>query len=78
MNFSEYVLKQKLSHARNRILTTDSSIAEISNELGFSDCGYFIKCFSKSEGMTPAAYRRYIWETYSVDRMSPTPVQKRP
>lgn len=65
MNFSEYVTKQKLSYAKNRILTTDKSITEISNELGFNDCGYFIKCFSKSEGMTPAAYRKYIFETYS-------------
>jgi ligand-binding sensor protein/AraC-like DNA-binding protein len=66
MNFSEYVTKQKVSYAKNRILTTDKSVAEISNELGFSDCGYFIKCFSRYEGMTPAAYRKYIFETYSL------------
>ena len=65
MNFSEYVTKQKISQAKNRILTTDKSMAEISNELGFSDCGYFIKCFNRFEGMTPAAYRKYILKTYS-------------
>lgn len=66
MNFSEYVTKQKMVYARNRIITTDKTIVEISNELGFGDCGYFIKCFSKFEGMTPAAYRKHIWEKYAL------------
>jgi YesN/AraC family two-component response regulator len=66
MNFSEYVTKQKMFYAKNMILNTNKSIVEISNELGFCDCGYFIKCFSRFEGMTPAAYRKYIWEKYSL------------
>jgi len=34
-------------------------INEISDELGFSEAGYFIKIFKKYEGITPFLYKKY-------------------
>ncbi len=48
----------RISHAKYMLRFTESSIEEISTACGFSDSGYFIKVFSKSEGMTPLVYRK--------------------
>jgi ligand-binding sensor protein/AraC-like DNA-binding protein len=60
--FSEYVSKQKIQRALEELQSTDKPVCDISNELGFSDCGYFIKRFKKYEGMTPAVYRKRMRE----------------
>jgi ligand-binding sensor protein/AraC-like DNA-binding protein len=56
--FSEYVSRQKMQRALEQLVTTNKAVCEISNDLGFSDCGYFIKRFKKYEGVTPAIYRK--------------------
>lgn len=58
MNCSEYVIKYKINLSKNLLETTEASINEISNSLGFNDCGYFIKLFHKNVGLTPLVYRR--------------------
>ncbi|MDO7203715.1 helix-turn-helix domain-containing protein [Paraclostridium bifermentans] len=39
---------------------TDMTINEISDELGFSESGYFIKIFKKYEGVTPNLYKSIL------------------
>lgn len=58
-NFSTYVAKLKVEWAKNMLEETSMNINEISNELGFSESGYFIKIFKKHEGVTPFLYRKY-------------------
>lgn len=58
-NFSMYVSKLKVKWAKSLLEETDMPINEISNELGFSEAGYFIKIFKKYEGVTPFIYRKY-------------------
>ena len=58
MAFSAYVLQRRIETARNMLRYSDYSAAEISDILAFSSQSYFIRCFRKATGMTPAAYRR--------------------
>ena len=55
---------RRLSHAKSLLRFSDGSIEGIATACGFSDAGYFIKVFRRSEGMTPLEYRRN-WELYS-------------
>lgn len=57
--FSVYMSKLKIEWARDLLEKTDMQINEISDELGFSEVGYFIKIFKKYEGVTPFLYRKY-------------------
>lgn len=59
-NFSDYVSRMKINLSKKLLETTDLSVTEISNDLGFSDAGYFIKRFKKQEGITPALFRKYL------------------
>ena len=57
-NFSSYISKLKIKWAKSILEETDMPINEISEELGFSEAGYFIKIFKKYEGVTPFFYRK--------------------
>ena len=59
-NFSAYVSKLKIEWAKKMLEETEKTVSEISDELGFSECGYFIRTFKKYEGVTPLVYRRYF------------------
>lgn len=48
----------RISQAKSMLRFSSDSIEKISAACGFSDSGYFIKVFSKSEGMTPLTYRK--------------------
>ncbi|MNZ56850.1 HTH-type transcriptional activator Btr [compost metagenome] len=56
-NFSVFAARLKIEWAKQLLETTDQSINEISDQLGFCDAGYFIKTFKKFETLTPAVYR---------------------
>ena len=48
----------KIEKAEEMLTTTDSSLNEISQNLGFSDCSHFIRVFKKWKGITPGRFRR--------------------
>ena len=58
-NFSNFSSRLKVEWAKNILEEKNTPINEISDELGFSETGYFIKVFKKYEGVTPAVYRKY-------------------
>lgn len=58
-NFSSYISSLKIAWAKDLISSTNMTISEISDNLGFNECGYFIKIFKKYEGLTPYLYRKY-------------------
>ena len=58
MSFREYVSNVKMTWAKQLLKTTDMTIAQISEEMGYQDAGYFIKLFKKCEGVTPLVYRQ--------------------
>ena len=61
-NYSTFVSKLKVTWAKQLLEKTDTSIADISNELGFNNPSYFITIFKKHEQLTPNLYRKYYRE----------------
>lgn len=55
---SEYVKNRKLAKAVEMLRNTDSSISDVAYACGFSDVGYFGKCFRKKYGMSPRSYKK--------------------
>ena len=67
-NFAHYVKIVRVSHAKKLLSKTNNSVASISLELGYEDCGYFIKVFKRIEGITPNEYRnKYSDNNDSID-----------
>lgn len=58
-NYSSYTSSLKIEWAKELLESTNMTISEISDNLGFNDSGYFIKIFKKQEGITPLLYRKY-------------------
>ncbi len=58
MTATEFIIKSKLDVACEMLRSSEISVEEISNFLGFYDNSYFYKIMKKYEGITPAAYRK--------------------
>jgi AraC family transcriptional activator of pobA len=54
---SEIIETRKLLEAKNLLIATDKTIAEIGFELGYSDKSYFTNVFKKKAGQTPSEFR---------------------
>ncbi len=61
-----YLLEKKLSLAKQLLLSTDSSCAEIALETGFSSQSYFNYTFRREEGQTPREFVRRWYETHPL------------
>lgn len=59
-NFRSYLNSVRINKSKKLLSETDLSLAEISNQIGFSDQSYFTKIFRKLEGVTPGQYRLLI------------------
>lgn len=57
VNYTTYINNKKIEYAKEILKTTDTPILNLSIDLGFEDCGYFIRVFKKNEGVTPKKYR---------------------
>lgn len=53
----ELIETRKLIEAKNLLITTDKTIAEIGYELGYNDKAYFTNVFKKKAGQTPSDFR---------------------
>ena len=53
----EYVAKRRIQEAKALLTSTDSSIEEIAETIGFGSESYFCKLFKRYEGITPSAFR---------------------
>ncbi|AOZ93006.1 PocR ligand-binding domain-containing protein [Paenibacillus crassostreae] len=65
-NFSVFTPRIKMEWAKQLLETTEQSINQISDDLGFCDAGYFIKTFKKFESLTPAVYRSIYREKHEM------------
>lgn len=57
VNFSQYLKNKKIQYAKKLLKNTEIPILNIAIDLGFEDCGYFIRVFKNIEGITPKKYR---------------------
>lgn len=53
----DYLELIKIEKGEELLLFTDSSLSQISQELGFSDCSHFIRIFRKWKNATPGQFR---------------------
>lgn len=53
----QFIIKERLKHAKNLLANSQMTIQQISLDAGFDDVNNFIKLFKRSEGITPGAYR---------------------
>ena len=57
MKFSEYLMAYRMYAARSRIMETDSKIAEVANEVGYTNMNYFHQHFHQYYGISPLRMR---------------------
>ena len=55
-----YLTSYRLTVAKQRLINTDLSVSEISEECGFGDTSNFIRKFRASTGLTPLQYRKFL------------------
>jgi AraC-like DNA-binding protein len=60
-----YLREQKINKARNLLLSSDLSLSEIAEQLGFSDSFSFSKSFKKICGQSPRDYRQTARREFS-------------
>jgi AraC family transcriptional activator of pobA len=54
---TETIETRKLIEAKNLLINSDKTIAEIGFILGFSEKSYFTSVFKKKSGQTPSEFR---------------------
>lgn len=61
-NLSTYVNSLRVDAAKALLSRTNKPIGAIAYDVGFEDCGYFIKIFKRFLGLTPSLYRESLHE----------------
>lgn len=54
----EYILQQRIEHAKKILVNSSVSLKEIANLLHFYDVHHFCNCFRRIVGMAPGTYRK--------------------
>ncbi|HAU36170.1 MAG TPA: AraC family transcriptional regulator [Phycisphaerales bacterium] len=54
----EFLLRQRMRRAVERLQTTRQSVKTVAFECGYADPNYFCKAFRKTYGVSPGAFRR--------------------
>jgi len=65
LSVSELIETRKLIEAKNLLIATDKSIAEIGFELGYNEKSYFTSVFKRKAGMTPSEFRKEMQQLIS-------------
>ncbi|MCA0757712.1 AraC family transcriptional regulator [Paenibacillus sp. N4] len=58
MNVTEYVTTKRIIRAKELLIETEDSIADIAGRCGFESVPHFHRMFKKLTGMTPAHYKK--------------------
>jgi AraC family transcriptional regulator, transcriptional activator of pobA len=56
-NVSDIIETRKLIEAKNLLIYTDKTVAEIGFEIGYNEKAYFTNVFRKANGITPTEFR---------------------
>lgn len=54
----QFLLQYRLRAAMDLLDTTDASIQDVAERVGFPDAAYFSRCFKKKVGQTPSEYQK--------------------
>lgn len=61
MTLTEYIRKQRIETAKNMLLDSEYSYAEIAALLAFSSQSHFTRVFREETGYTPKAYQTHFF-----------------
>jgi len=64
--FNDYINQTRISHAIRLLKTSGLKIAEICAKVGFGNTSYFILCFKKQTGVSPAKFRQLYCNKHSL------------
>lgn len=59
-NFTDLLLEVRIKKAKELLMGTNLSIAEIAEAVGYADYFYFTKVYKKATGLTPAQFRKNL------------------
>lgn len=57
-NFTDYINRLRIEHAKHTLTSTDDKIYRIAKQLGYDNPKYFFRVFKKMTGLTPEEYRK--------------------
>jgi AraC-like DNA-binding protein len=55
----QYLTQIRIRVSVQLLITSELSVSEIANQVGFRSSNYFSKVFKKLIGVTPGSYRKY-------------------
>jgi len=58
MGVSQYILRRRMHRAKKLLRTTDLSVKEVADAVGFADYNYFSRVFKKTYGRAAKSYRK--------------------
>lgn len=58
LTYSDYVQQLRLEHAEHMLISSNRSVEEITELVGYHNKGYFYKIFKEKYGTTPSRYRK--------------------
>lgn len=58
ISFKDYLILFRLTEAKKMLISTDASVAEIAEKVGYMNVNNFIRIFKEKESLTPLQYRR--------------------
>ena len=59
---AQLIKEKRLQYSKKLLETTNYSIAEISEKIGFSDYNYFLRTFKKRFGISPKKYKKNMFD----------------
>jgi len=57
-NFTEYLVQIRIQNAKQLLMETELAVADIAEQVGYSDIKYFSKLFKKTAGLNPKEFRK--------------------
>lgn len=57
MSTALYIKNEIVLQAKRMLVNTNLSVKQIANDIGFDDCAYFSRLFSKTTGVSPQLFR---------------------
>jgi AraC-like DNA-binding protein len=67
-SITEYVKRLRMARARQLLITSDHTVAEIAAAVGYPDPFYFSRQFSAVNGVSPREFRARVYEEASLEQ----------
>ena len=64
MTLKDYINRERIKCAKELLLTTETSVKDISHTLGFDDENLFVKFFKYHENMSPTSFRNIYFKLH--------------